>query len=181
MGHLLEKCVKLYPGTYRVSMEKVKKKNMFKRVKKWLGIEGVKLELALPEEVDKRSGLIEGTIRFQSMHPQLVTNIDVILIEWYSRGRKKEKLIDEYELGRVQLPETFEIEPEQIIEKGFLLPFELLKSDFDRMQERNILLGGVASFAKYLNAVKSEFYVLAEAKVKGTALNPFDKQALKMK
>ena len=154
---------------------------MFKRVKKWLGIEGVKLELELPEEADKRSGQIHGKIRLQSMNAQTVTNINVILIEKYSRGRKKEKLIDEYELGRIELEESFDIIPDTVIEKAFTLPFELLKSEMDQMQDSNFVLGGIASVAKYFNAVKSEYYILAEAKVKGTALNPFDKKAILLK
>jgi hypothetical protein len=47
--------------------------------------------------------------------------------------------------------------------------------------ERTFLLGGIAKAAKLLNAVKSEFRIEAEAKVRGTALNPFDKKLVSVK
>ena len=48
---------------------------MFGKVKRWLGIEGVKVELILPEEIKSGDGLIEGKLRFQSMHTQKVKSI----------------------------------------------------------------------------------------------------------
>ena len=96
---------------------------MFGKVKKWLGIEGVKLELVIPDEVTQKSGLIEGKLRFQSMNTQTVTAIRVRLIERYSRGRGKEKLIDEYELGSIQQAQNFEVPEHEPIEIDFSLPF----------------------------------------------------------
>ena len=68
---------------------------MIGKVKQWLGIEGVKLELLIPEGQTLAKGSISGTMRFQSMNPQTVTGIRVVLIERYSRGRKEELRIDE--------------------------------------------------------------------------------------
>ncbi|NUO02231.1 MAG: hypothetical protein HUU01_16630, partial [Saprospiraceae bacterium] len=82
---------------------------MFGKVKKWLGIEGVKLELLLPEEVSEKEGSVEGAILFQSMNPQTVTEIRIVLIERYSRGRGSEKLIDEYELGSIVIRQNIEV------------------------------------------------------------------------
>ena len=73
---------------------------MLKRVKKWLGIEGVKVELILPEEVKKIDGIVSGRIRFTSMNPQTVTSVHLKLIEKYIRGRRKQKLTDEYLLAK---------------------------------------------------------------------------------
>ena len=129
---------------------------MIGKVKQWLGIEGVKLELSLPEGQALANGSIRGTIRFQSMNPQTVTGIRVVLIERYSRGRKEERLIDEYELGRLELKETFEVLPEQLVEKEFTMA------------------------ARWLRKAESQFRVEAEAKVKGVALNPFDKKVIEL-
>ncbi|MCB0641400.1 MAG: hypothetical protein KDC44_07155, partial [Phaeodactylibacter sp.] len=76
---------------------------MLDRVKRWLGIEGVKLDLIIPEEVSKKSQLIKGKIRFTSMNTQQVTTAKIALIERYARGRRKDKRIDDYELGEVEL------------------------------------------------------------------------------
>lgn len=151
---------------------------MFGKVKRWLGIEGVKLVLVLPEEVSFQDGVIDGKLRFMSMHPQTVTYIKVVLIERYSRGRGDERLTDEYELGSIELHNSFEVPPEQVLEVDFKLPFKLVKSDIEEWGARNPLFGGLVKVAKGLNRVKSEFRIEAEAQVKGTALNPFDKKTI---
>lgn len=153
---------------------------MFGKVKKWLGIEGVKLELVLPEEVPAKEGQITGKLRFMSMNPQTVTYIKVVLIEKYSRGRGSEKLIDEYELGNIELYEPFDVPAEEMVEIDFTLPYKLVKSDIEEWGDRNPLFGGLVRLAKGVNAVHSEFRMEAEAKVKGTALNPFDKKEIQI-
>ncbi|NRA49154.1 MAG: sporulation protein [Phaeodactylibacter sp.] len=154
---------------------------MIGRVKKWLGIEGVKLELLLPEELEGKSSVLEGRVRLESLNPQVVRSIRIILIERYSRGRGAEKLVDEYELGRVELPNALEVLPGEIRELPFKLPFELVQSNMDGFGKRNFLFGGLAKAAKAINAVSSEFRVEAEAEVEGVALNPFDKKAIAIK
>lgn len=153
---------------------------MIGKVKQWLGIEGVKLELVIPEGQALANGSISGTMRFQSMNPQTVTGIRVVLIERYSRGRKEERLIDEYELGRLEMQETFEVIPDQIVEKRFTLKFEALESDVDRWGNRNVLNRQIAKAARWLRKAESQYRVEAEAKVKGVALNPFDKKAVEL-
>jgi len=153
---------------------------MIGRVKQWLGIEGVKLELLIPEELEGAQGSFAGRLRFQSMNTQQVTFIKIALIERYSRGRGQEKLVDEYELGKLEIAKEIEIPAGRIVEIPFSLNFSLVHSVFDEM-ERTFLLGGIAKAAKLLNAVKSEFRIEAEAKVRGTALNPFDKKLVSVK
>lgn len=154
---------------------------MLGRVKKWLGIEGVKLEIVIPEEIDKREGKVEGKLKFQSMNAQTVTQVKVVMIEKYMRGKGKEKLVDEYELGTVEKKDTFEVPANEAIEMSFSLPFKLFMSDVDKLEASNILGKGVASVAKFFRGVKSEYRLEAEARVKGVALNPFDKKTIKLK
>lgn len=153
---------------------------MIGKVKQWLGIEGVKLELDLPEGQALANGSIGGTIRFQSMNPQTVTGIRVVLIERYSRGRGEEQLIDEYELGRLEIKDTFEVGPDSPVERSFQMSFEPLESDVDRWGNRNILNRQFAKAARWLRKARSQYRVEAEAKVKGVALNPFDKKVLEL-
>lgn len=153
---------------------------MFGRVKRWLGIEGVKLELLFPEEVLASEGIVEGKIRFQSLQPQVVTQVSIALIERFSRGKGKEKLVDEYELGRVVLQKEIAIPAGQIIEVDFRLPFDYLLSEMDEMERKNVFFKGIVKAAKYLRRVKSEFRIEAEARVKGVALNPFDKKPIRL-
>ena len=151
---------------------------MFGKVKKWLGIEGVKLELILPEEISRKSSKVIGLLRFTSMNDQTVTFIKVVMVEKFSRGRGEEKLIDEYELGAIEFTKEFEVPANESIEIEFELPFDLMKSEMDEMQDKNILLGGIVKTVKWVSRVKSEFRIIAEAKVKGVALDPFDKKTI---
>ena len=146
---------------------------MFGKVKNWLGIEGVKIELIIPEEIYESAGSVTGKLRFYTKTDQTVNSIKIKLIERYSRGRKDNKLTDEYELGEINLNESFKVTANEPLEIDFTLPFKIVKSEMDEMGEKNILSGGLVKAAKWLRNVKSIYRVEAEANVKGVALNPF--------
>jgi len=153
---------------------------MIGRVKNWLGIEGVKLELDIPEQVQGTEGQVQGKIYFQSMRPQTVTEMQIKFIERYARGRGKDKMIDDYELGATKVVRTIEVPAEERLYVDFTLPFRLVNSDMDELQRRNFLTRGFVKAAKYLNKVESIYRVEAEAKVRGTALNPFARKEIKI-
>ena len=153
---------------------------MFKKVKKWLGIEGVKLELILPEKVQETDGVVNGKIRFLSMNVQEINYVKVVMIERFSRGRKGEKMTDEYRLGEIVLEQKIKIPKETPVDVDFSLPFELVKSEMDKLEDKNLIFSGLVKVAKKLRAVKSDYYIEAEAKANGTALNPFDKKLIEV-
>ena len=153
---------------------------MFKKVKDWLGIEGVKLELLLPEKLKESDGQIEGVIRFFSMKEQKVSYIKVTMIERYSRGRRNDKLTDEYKLGEIEFKQPLVIPKEKPLDIAFTLPYSLSKSEMDELEDSNLLMGGLIKIAKRFEGVKSEYYLQAEAKVAGTGLNPFNKLLIEL-
>lgn len=153
---------------------------MFGKVKKWLGIEGVKLELDLPEMAFEQVGAVSGAIILHSKNPQTVTQIKVMMIERYSRGRGKDKLVDEYLLGEITLEERIEVPAEKPIAIEFTLPFELLKAPIDEFASRNVINKGLAKLARTLQNARSEYRIEAEARVEGTALNPFDRKNIQV-
>jgi len=151
---------------------------MFGSVKKWLGIEGVKLELVLPESTSEKSGKVTGKIRFFSKNEQTVTSIKILMVEKYVRGRRSGKKIDEYQLGEIKLKKRVKVPAEQPVEIDFTLPFAMTKSEMDEIEDSSIILGGIAKTAKWIQGAKSEFRVEAYAKVSGVALDPFDRKAI---
>lgn len=164
--------------------EKIYLKNfnsMFGKVKRWLGIEGVKVELLIPDEIPESNGQIEGKIRFQSMHAQKVKSIRLTLTEKYTRGRFKNKLTDQYKIAEQELAAEIMVPAEEIVELDFTLPFSLVKSDMDEIGDKNFILKKVVDAAKKLKNVKSEYTLQVEAVVEGTALNPFDKKVIAIK
>jgi hypothetical protein len=154
---------------------------MFGKVKHWLGIEGVKLKLIVPEEIRESDKELNGKIQFHSMNKQIITSISVKMIEKYSRGKRKDKLVDEYLLGKIQLEQKMEIPSEEIVEIDFTLPFEIKKSEMDDLENKNIFMKRLVKTAKWFNSVKSEFRIIAEANVEGVALAPFDKKIIAIK
>ncbi len=154
---------------------------MFKKVKKWLGIEGVKLVLVLPDLAFVEVGAVSGKIRFYSKNEQIVKAIKLKMVEKYSRGRGNERLVDEYVLGEMTLDKTIVVPAEDMVEVSFTLPFQRVDSPVDEFGNKNILTGGLTKLMKKISKVKSEYRIEAEAKVEGTALNPFDKKNIRMK
>ena len=154
---------------------------MFGKVKRWLGIEGVKVELLIPEEIPGTSGLIEGKIMFQSMHTQKVRSIRLTLTEKYTRGRFKNKLIDQYKIAEQEDAADITVPAEEIVELDFTLPFSLVKSEMDEIGDKNIVFKKIVGAAKKLKNVKSEYTLEVEATVEGTALNPFDRKLINIK
>jgi hypothetical protein len=151
---------------------------MFGKVKRWLGIEGVKVELHVPDKVRSADGLVEGKVRFYSMHDQVVKSLRVKLIEKYKRGRRGNKLVDEYTLGEIFMERNIAVPAHQYIEVEFKLPFTPMPSDMDKLEASNFMMKGIVRSAKLMKGVSSVFRVEAEADVQGTALNPFDTKEL---
>ncbi|RMF00453.1 MAG: hypothetical protein D6772_06375 [Bacteroidetes bacterium] len=154
---------------------------MIGKVKQWLGIEGVKLEIWVPPGQTLANRSLHGKIRLQSMHPQTVTGIRIVLIERYARGRGEDRLIDEFELGSTTINQTFTVAPEQAVVLDFQLPFQVVESEVDRWGKRNALNRQLARAARWLHKADSQYRVEAEAKVQGVALNPFDKKEVDLK
>jgi hypothetical protein len=89
-------------------------------------------------------------------------------------------MTDEYQLGEITLNKEIHIPKEEPIEINFKLPFQMVKSEMDELEDKNFIFSGLVKVAKKLRSVESEFYVQAEAKAKGTALDPFDKQKIEI-
>ncbi len=153
---------------------------MFRKVKNWLGIEGVKIELDIPEVASSGMGYLPGKIRFLSKTNQTIEKVQLKLIERYVRGRGDEKKIDEYQLGQMTLSKPINIPGETAIEMEFKLPFQMKQSEMDEIGSKNIFNKGFVSIARWINAVDSKYFILAEANVSGVALDPFVKREIKI-
>lgn len=151
---------------------------MFGKVKRWLGIEGVKISMLIPAEVDANAGVVEGRLKFESMHTQTVTLVRISITEKYTRGRWKNKLTDQYKIGEIELEDEIEVPANDPVYLDFELPFTIVKSEMDELADKNIVFKKVVGAAKALKNVKSEFFIEANAEVKGTALSPFDRQEI---
>jgi hypothetical protein len=153
---------------------------MFGTIKNWLGIEGLKIEFAVEDVIKPIGDQIEGSLLFYSKREQLVESVEIKLIERYSRGRRKNKLINEYTLGEMEYANRIEVPAEQFIELEFALPFQLMKSDMDKYSDLNFVTRSLVEVAKKIKNAKSEFRLEASARVSGTAVHPFVKKIIYM-
>ncbi len=151
---------------------------MFGKVKKVLGIEGVKVQLQSDDKFSLKSGLISGQLKITTKTQSLIESIEVRLIEKYSRGRGDKKLVDEYVIGILEMNERMNILPVEIIEVPFELQFTYIKSEAEKMGEDYFVLRGPVFLAKKLKNVKSEFKLEVRVFVEGLKLQPFAEKAL---
>lgn len=148
---------------------------VFGKVKEWLGIEGIKLEIKLSDDMAKSDGKITGILKYSTKNTQQVLNTTIRLSEEYSRGRGKTKKTDTYMIAELEINGSFMVYPEDIKEIPFTLTFNNVESEMDKLQSKGGLTGALAGMAKKAKGVKSKFIVEAESDIAGTALNPFDK------
>lgn len=153
---------------------------MLKKVKKWLGIEGVRITVDVPEDIFLHEKKVSGLLLLESKQDSVITEIRLRLIEKYSRGRKHSKLIDEYLLGSTTITTPVHLQAGKVLEFPFDLHFQPLKSEMDELESKNILLKGVVRTAKFLRRVNSQFRLEIEADVKGMAISPLVKKELKI-
>jgi len=152
---------------------------MIRKVKNWLGIEAVKVELLTPETFAVKDGHVSGTVVISSQSDQYVEGITLTLVERYSRGRrKKSKLVDEYEIGSLSITIDQEISAEQEISQTFDLSFEISESGMDKFGSKNIFYSGISALAKLAKNAKSTYFLTAEVDVKDNKLKPYDKVEL---
>lgn len=151
---------------------------MIKKVKDWLGIEGVKIQLSMPETFTLSNNRIEGSYTISSQSDQYIESVHLVLKEKYFRGRRKSKLIDEYILAEAVYPIDQAIDRESILQKDFELQFESIKSPIDKFGDKNFLYQGITILAKLIKNAKSQYSLTIEVKVKGNRLKPYDKANL---
>ncbi len=152
----------------------------FDSIKQFFGIGGVKVELQIPPQAPKAGGMIQGNINLTAKSDQHILELEVKLVETWSTGRGEDKEEKEFELGKLNLPAPFDMKAGEVRQFPFQLPFQLIKSNNDQLKEKGGALGALGSVAAFADAEKSVFHVVADADVKGTALDPGDKKEIQL-
>jgi len=152
----------------------------FKSVKDKLGIGGVKMELQIPEEVAKDSGIIEGKIILTTKSVQDILRIDIFLKEDFTSGRGDSEDEATFDLGELKIHKQFKISPGETKEIEFKLPFDAPKTDADEFAEKGGALGVLGKLGKIARNEKSSYYVSALVDVKTAALDPSEDKEIKL-
>lgn len=154
---------------------------MFDKIKNWLGIEGVSIKITEVSVHPTEYKTIIGSLTITSKSEQTIEGINIILKEKYSRGRRKSKLVDEYTIAEKKIVLHQNIEIEEIIDVPFSIKYDLIKSDIDKMGDKNLFYKGLSKLAKLTKNTSSEYFLIAEAIVSGNRLKPFDKISIDLK
>ncbi|MDA3862527.1 MAG: hypothetical protein PF689_01520 [Deltaproteobacteria bacterium] len=103
------------------------------------------------------------------------------MVEEWSTGRGENKTTKEFVLGELDLVEdNFKIKPGETKDYDFNLKYEFIKSKNDKMKDKGGVNGALGKTGSFLDAEKSVYFVSADVDVKGTALDPGDKQKIKL-
>lgn len=154
---------------------------MLRKIKDILGIEGVKIVLVLEDSYLIKEGLISGQLLFSSQNDKTIESIHVKLVEKYKRGRGDNVLVNMYTLGSLELQLNMPISKGENKVIDFELPFALMKSDMDRLEDGSLVSRPFVWLAKKLKNVNSSYHVEAEAIIHGTKLHPLDKKPVELK
>ncbi len=145
---------------------------MIDRVKKFFGIEGIKVEMFINEPTTLTEGVVHGTLSIEGLRNELITEVSFELYEIYTTGYFKSKKTEQFLVEEIKIPLNLIISAGEKRVQAFRIPFDPIKSVIDRWGEKNFITKGISSIAKLSKGVKSSYLLTAVVKSKGTGLHP---------
>ena len=144
------------------------------RLKKFLGIEGVKINFDETTQIDLQGYEVRGKLVIKSKIESLINSINIQVVEQYQRGNKNQQRISEYILfSKTILPEALYVSEEKLLEIPFVYPISQHKSEMDLLEESNFLIKPLIGLAKKLYRVKSNYIITATLQIEGSGIKPF--------
>ena len=157
-------------------------------IKGWLNIGGVKILLwKYTEPLSRSNPVIEGSVLLKTKSDKMVTSLEVKVVEEITEEEEedgeKKKVTTTNVLGSYKFPDRepglgypLELKAGQNQEQPFIVHVALT----DRLRDHIGVLGGLGKLAAFASGEKVEYYLVAEAKVKGAAFNTTAKEKLKV-
>jgi hypothetical protein len=149
------------------------------RIKGWLNIGGVKVLLwKYSEPLRRADPVITGAVLLKSKSPRTVLSLDIRLVEEHTYKKDDQTKTDTTVLGRFRFPENdpglgypLEMKPGEDREQSFTLRVATV----ERLRDKAGVLGATAKIGAFLSQDRVEHYLIAEADVQGTPLDPSHK------
>lgn len=149
------------------------------RLKKFLGIEGVKVSFDEFTRIDVDGNMVSGQLLIKSNVPATILSINIQVIEQYQRGRKNDQRTSEFILlNKTIQPNHLVVNQEKTLEIPFNYKILQNKSEMDLLEERNFFIKPLIGLAKKLYRVKSIYTITATLQIEGIAIKPFSKKIL---
>lgn len=151
---------------------------MLGRLKKMLGIDGLRVDLITSETYDIEKGYVDGELSLLAKYDVEIEYIEIRIIEIYTRGRFGNKKTDEYQIGTIRTGFGVNLGANRILPVPFKVPVDYLFSSVDKFGMLNIFTRGLAKGAKLLRGVRSKYRMETEVKIDGSNIKVFNSKPL---
>ena len=153
---------------------------MFSKLKKFMGVVGINVELEIPDELPLDATMLEGVVRVTAKQTQHITKVKVTMKQVHQEGSGADRTSKEYQIGEIMITDDpFDINEGEVKEFSFRLFFMRRKTADQRRSEQGGLMGAMGKLGKMMDNEKDTFWVNAMADVKGAALDPNDTEEIK--
>jgi len=146
--------------------------SFFQKVKQFLGIVGVKVELQVADIFSKTGNTIQGKVIITSKGQQQILSVEVGFEEVWRIGKGENETMKTFDLGEWKNSQEFLMMPGETKEFPFTLNYSMVKSENDRMMESSKVGKALGGLGKMMDGEKSNFWLKAMADVKGAAFDP---------
>jgi hypothetical protein len=158
------------------------------KIKGWLNVGGVKVLLwKYTEPLSRSDPVMSGAVLLKSKTDKTVNSLEVKVVEEFTKtegeGEAKRSKTETTVLGAARFPEhdsglgyPLELKGGENREQ----PFTIRVAMTERLQHAGGVLGGIGKLAAWAAKEKLEYFLVAEARVKGAALAATDKHKLKL-
>ena len=153
----------------------------FDKVKKVLGIGGVKMKVEMPlVQFQKGSGEVSGKITLTTQTDQFIKDITVKVSEDWTTGRGDEKQTKTFTLGEVTVAQGFDIKAGETKEYSFKCPYQNIKSENDSLKEGGSVQKTLGKLGAFMDVEKSKYEVVVHCDVKGVLMSPSETIKIQM-
>lgn len=146
--------------------------SFFQKVKQFLGIVGVKVEMEVADTFSKKGSTLQGKVIITSKSDQQILSVEVGFEEVWRIGKGEDETMKTFDLGEWKSEEVFDIKAGETRVFPFTLNYSLIKSENDRMMESSKVGKALGGLGKLMDGEKSNFWLKAMADVKGAAFDP---------
>lgn len=140
------------------------------KMKQVVGIGGVKVQLAVPAEIQREALKFAGTVTLTSKTDQHIKDVAVELKEVFITKTGETQTSKDYILGHATIIENYDIKAGETKTISFNCPFTFNSYEFSRKQAEKISSDVGRKLDSLFNNQKSVFTVSAIASIKGTLL-----------
>ncbi|MBX7242003.1 MAG: sporulation protein [Bacteroidia bacterium] len=144
------------------------------KIKQFFGVGTVSVKLSVPASFSSKESVMKGSVTITGKSDQQIESVEVELQEKWTKGKGDDVTEKTFTLGSIKLNEGFAIKKDEVKTINFEVPYDIVKSDNDRLKEKGGVLGGLGKVGSFLDNERSEFSVICTVDVKGATFDPND-------